>query len=95
MTDASPSDSYWSVDIPGLTEGQAKAIADNSEGLGYFGTGHAVDPHRWLTMHMDRWTVEFLERAVNDLLKRDVLAEGGGLLETYRGWLQQAEPIND
>ena len=76
-------DYYWSVDIPGLTAGPAALLADRAIADGY--PASPVDPRDFLTMHMDRGTVEILRDALTALPGRT----GGsqGLLEILSDWL--------
>jgi hypothetical protein len=55
-------DPYWSLDIPGLTEAQANQLLDRirEKHLGSFGFGTAIDPAAWLTLHLDRASVQML-----------------------------------
>ncbi|WP_433529540.1 hypothetical protein ACQPYA_25145 [Micromonospora sp. CA-263727] len=71
---------YWSVDIPGLTQEQAEALASRFPGL----PGTAVDPRQWFTVHIDRETVEVLKRALESV---EVDSVGTGLREIAEDWL--------
>ena len=53
---------YWSLDAPGLTEEQAKQLLDEvkEQQFGWFGSGIAVDPSAWLTLHLYRASAEML-----------------------------------
>jgi hypothetical protein len=55
-------DHYWSVDIHGLTEGEAKQVVEWVEAnkLGWFGSAEALDPRMSLTLHLDRDSVQML-----------------------------------
>jgi hypothetical protein len=56
---------YWSVDIPGLTEPRAAQLLAIVRAAGIEAVnGSAVDPSRWLTLHLDRSSVEALARAL-------------------------------
>jgi hypothetical protein len=55
---------YWSIDFPGLTAMDARRICDlvGHSGLAY--DAIPVDPGSFLTLHMDRSTVELLVAAL-------------------------------
>jgi hypothetical protein len=55
-------DHYWSVDIPGLTADSAALLAEAAIADGY--PASTVDTRDFLTMHMDRGTVEILRDAL-------------------------------
>jgi hypothetical protein len=76
---------YWSVDIPGLTEGQAQSLLDCCPDL----SGTAVDPRQWFTVHMDRETAEVLRTALLDLERNSI---GVGLREIVEDWLDSTVP---
>jgi len=59
-------DAYWAIDVPGLDEPGAEALlrAVESEHLGEFGVGSAVDPRLWFSRYLDRWTVEAIVQAL-------------------------------
>jgi hypothetical protein len=80
-------DAYWSIDIPGLTESQADellALARAND----FGDGVAVGPREWLTMHLDRGSVQTLLDAL--LRHAEAGADVGGLAEEMQEWLGTA-----
>lgn len=75
-------DYYWSVDAPGLTAESAALLADMAIADGY--AASTVDPGHFLTMHMDRGTVEILRDA---LTARPGGTGGQALLELLSDWL--------
>jgi hypothetical protein len=58
------SEHYWSIDFPGLNGVDAQRICDlvRESGLAY--DGIPADPDGFLTLHMDRSTVETLAEAL-------------------------------
>ncbi len=75
---------YWSIDVPGLDENDAKELvqlAGKRSGVG----GFVVDPHHLLTWHMDRATVEILA----DVLRRCGDESTQTMLEEMTKWLSR------
>jgi hypothetical protein len=56
---------YWSVDIPGMSRGQAEELLDLAVKVGMSFGGTAVDPSDFLTLQLDRTTVESLYLALS------------------------------
>lgn len=83
---------YWSVDIPGLTEDEASSLASYVNGK-YHRHCIALDPQLWLTLHMDRETAETLKQALAafELSGGDV----GGLKEDVEGWIELQRSFQD
>lgn len=56
---------YWGVDFPGLGKDDAQRIADwaRANATSMATEPNVVDPRDWLTMVMDRETVELLVQA--------------------------------
>ena len=79
-------DRYWSVDLVGLSEQGANAVVRFAEHAEAGVHGTTVDPTAWLTLHLDRDTVEGLVRAL-------VATEHAGgtvgrsVLEVLEDWL--------
>lgn len=79
-------DAYWSVDLPGLSESGAARLIEHAAEVGVAEGGAAVDPRSWLTLHMDRETVETLAEG----LRAAGGSTGYGLLANCEEWLEAA-----
>ncbi|WP_146104067.1 hypothetical protein [Nonomuraea solani] len=82
MNEDSP---YWSIDVPGLDRESAlelvRLIVEQNAKLAPI----PVDPHFFMTLHLDRESVEVLR----DSLRRDQLDHVGvSLLEALEEWLE-------
>ena len=88
MPDAAD-DRYWSVDIPGLTEGEAKQLVEwvKAQQLGWFGSASAVDPGTFLTLHLDRDSARILH---DGLMSNPETATEHGLAEAIGDWLSRS-----
>lgn len=75
-------DYYWSVDVPGLDATSADRLAEHAAAHGYSAT--TVDPEHFLTLHMDRETVEMLRDALSGLPTDD---PSQPILEIFVSWL--------
>ena len=90
---------YWSLDIPGLTEGQAASLRERLAGEFEYGV-IVADPRHFMVQGFDRVSVETLVRSM-----RAALATGGisdadaagvrSMLEIFEEWLGQAEALAD
>jgi hypothetical protein len=80
------SSNYWTVDFPGLNEAQANEIVQRGAELGF--DGFTVDPALFLTMSIDRPTVEALSEALGDRASDPMTA---GVLELLQAWLASAD----
>ncbi|MFB6520281.1 hypothetical protein [Streptomyces sp. NPDC056401] len=75
---------YWGIDIPGLRKGQAVEVAELIQQSDAEIVPTLVDPKLWLTLHLDRETVEVM---------RDALMSAGqtivttSLIESFDEWL--------
>ena|ERR1700680_1041311 len=56
---------YWTVDLPGLSRTKAHELLAMAEQAGMSFGGTIVDPAQFLTLHLDRQTVESLYRALS------------------------------
>ena len=76
--------SYWALDVPGLTHDQAirlaSLVADSQVGL----PASLVDPSQFLTLHLDRESVQVLRAALGAINTNEV---GIGLMEIIDDWL--------
>lgn len=79
-------DAYWSVDLPGLKESGAALLIERAAEFGVSDGGTAVDPQRWLTLHMDRETVEEIAEGLRAIGG----SAGYGLLGTLEEWLDRS-----
>ena len=80
---------YWSVDVPGLTEGEAKQLVAwvTARQLGWFGSATAVDPATFLTLHLDRESARTL---LDGLMSQPHTAGAEhGLAEHLAEWLSE------
>ncbi|MET9592317.1 hypothetical protein ABZY45_15385 [Streptomyces sp. NPDC006516] len=78
---------YWSIDMPGLDERRAVELAGlvRQSGAGIEPT--LVDPMLWLTLHLDRETVEVVRDA---LASAPTTAVTASLVESFDEWLDQS-----
>ena len=56
---------FWAVNLPGLTRHQAEALLTMAERAGMSFGGTTVDPAEFLTLYLDRPSVEILVQALN------------------------------
>lgn len=86
---------YWSVDLPGLTEANARRLlswaADEDVALG----GIAVDPADAFSVHMDRDTVAALLVSLEVALRSDGLSAeqaevARGFADQLRDWMSNS-----
>ena len=54
------------MDVPGLTEAQAQQLVEwvETQEVGQFGKGTALDPRAWLTLHLDRHSAQMIYDAL-------------------------------
>lgn len=86
---------YWSVDIPGLTEEQARALEGRLSEEFEFGV-IVGSPRDFLTRHFDVETVHVLVRSLDAALGAGGLTVADtigaeSLLDDFATWLQQAD----
>jgi hypothetical protein len=82
---------YWSIDIPGLQERDIEDLAPLIDQLGRDLMVVPVDPSYFLTMHLDRSSVQALLDASD--ASTDVVIEG--LRESMLEWLRDVAPGGD
>ncbi|MEU5786867.1 hypothetical protein ABZ754_03940 [Micromonospora purpureochromogenes] len=82
---------YWSVDIPGLRERDVEELTRLIDELERDLVVVPVDPSYFLTMHLDRSSVQALLDA--SATSTDIVL--GGLRESMLEWLQDAAPDED
>jgi hypothetical protein len=91
---SSADDRFWSVEVPGLSEGEAKQLAEfaRTNQLGWFGSATLIDPGHALTLHLDRDSA----RLVYDGLMSNpgTATPEHGLAAVIRDWLD-AGPSGD
>ncbi|MFE3514448.1 hypothetical protein [Streptomyces sp. NPDC059166] len=77
---------YWSIDMPGLDEHRAAELAGlvRRSDAGIMAT--PVDPRFWLTLHLDRETVEVIREA---LAAAPATAVTAALVESFDEWLDR------
>lgn len=75
---------YWSIDIPGLREGQAAEVAELIQQSDAEIVPTLVDPKLWLTLHLDRETVEAMRDALMSTGQTIVTTS---LIESFDEWL--------
>ncbi len=91
---------YWSLDIPGLGEAEAREVLALAIKQGLTPFGDVVDPRMFLTLHLDRDSVAALAAAV---ARARLTASGeesvilAGLAEVFEEWLPGAlwDPFGD
>lgn len=81
-------DRYWSVDLQGLDEAGATVIVGVAESLPGVIGGQAVDPRTWLTLHLDRDTVESLAAALRAAPSTTI---GASMFQEFDEWLASAD----
>jgi hypothetical protein len=81
-------DLYWSVDVPGLTEREAKQLVEwvKAKQFGWFGSASVVDPTTLLTLHLDRDSAQMLYDGL--MSKRENATPEHGLAASIRDWLE-------
>ena len=81
-------DQYWSMDVPGLTEAEAKELLEwvEAKQLGWFGSASAVDPASFLTLHLDRDSAQMI---YDGLMSNPATAQQG-LAGTIGEWLSRS-----
>jgi hypothetical protein len=86
---------YWSIDLPGLSRSKAHALLNVAEDMGISFGGTLVDPAKFLTLHLDRPTVESAYRALTSALSHKeapVQADhriASGFCEALKEWLYE------
>lgn len=85
----------WAIDFPGLSRKQALDIANFVLEARLAENAIPADPALFLTLHLDRPTVEALVRAASSALRA---LDGGtdapvlrGMIEDFEEWLHRAE----
>lgn len=76
---------YWSVDLPGLTESGAAELVNRADEFGVPDGGDVVDPHTFLSLHLDRQTVEAMVESLRSGVAREpeVATSLTGVLEEW------------
>lgn len=89
MTSGS-NDFHWAVDFPGMTEDEARRLAEAHD-IGALGYGLVADPAIFWTAHLDRATVEVLRAALDaDLSRGTDESIAASLRDMLERWLAQA-----
>jgi hypothetical protein len=88
---------YWSLDLPGLTETQAVNLLGVVKGKG-LAEASIVDPRKFLTLHLDRVTVECLRDALKVVSNISGLPSGtnrvcAGMMEDFGEWLEKTDNL--
>jgi hypothetical protein len=82
---------YWSLDIPGLSEIDARNLLFHVRRSPFGKFASAANPHDFLNVSLDRATVTSLLSALSDQHDRAVLTGGNAanasLVEEFREWL--------
>jgi hypothetical protein len=86
----------WALDVPGLTRADADELVSLIRNTGVSAYASAVNPAAFLTLHLDRGTVESLVRAISPGAADDgssglVILEG--LVEILSDWLAQIHDV--
>lgn len=89
---------YWTVDLPGLDREGAEQVLGWAKSRRLGEGGSLVDPAAFLTLHLDRDTVETLVAALSASAAETGGPEqgdvgrviAGGILEVFRDWLREA-----
>jgi hypothetical protein len=93
MKDVDSSWPYWSIDLPGLSRSSAEELLQVAEQEGLSVSGSLVDPALFLTLHIDRETVDAVCTALSRVDWPDaaagqpVSAIVNGFRELLQEWL--------
>jgi hypothetical protein len=96
MKDADSSWPYWSIDLPGLSRSSAEELLQVAEQGGLSVSGSLVDPALFLTLHIDRETVDAVCAALSRVDWSDAVAGQpaapivNGFRELLQEWLNDA-----
>jgi hypothetical protein len=84
---------YWGIDLPGTTRSQASALLDAAKLNEWAKYGSLVDPSQFLTLHLDKQSVEMLLSALQSVagagLPEDNLVFAAGIramIEELQNW---------
>jgi hypothetical protein len=96
MTSPENWNEYWSIDIPGMSEEQARSLHARLAPEFEYGV-IVTDPRDFMTRAFDRSTVELLAHCLRAGLSaggmnREDTAGAQSMLEQCEEWLQQANP---
>jgi hypothetical protein len=82
-------DHYWSIDVPGLTEGEAKQLVEwiEAKQFGWTGSATVADPTTSLTLHFDRDSARMLYDGL--MSNPETATPEHGLAEIVRDWLNR------
>jgi hypothetical protein len=75
---------YWSIDIPGMTANQAQQVISAIKGRGLALEPLLVDPANFLTLHLDRESVETMAAGLAEVRSNPI---SDGLRESLEDWL--------
>jgi hypothetical protein len=75
---------YWSLDIPGMTADQALQVVSAIKARGLAPDALLVDPANFLTLHLDRESVEAIAAGLAEVRSNPV---SNGLRESLEDWL--------
>jgi|SRR3954468_8840202 hypothetical protein len=75
---------YWSLDMPGMTAGQALQVISVIKGKGLGLEPLLVDPANFLTLHLDRESVQAMVHGLAGV-RPDPVSDG--LRESLEEWL--------
>ena len=91
MKDADSSWPYWSVDLPGLSRSSAEQLLQVAQHEGLSVSGSLVDPALFLTLHVDRETVDAVCAALSRVDWPDAVAgqQVSAIVNGFRELLQE------
>jgi hypothetical protein len=89
-SDNDVSEYYWSVDIVGMTEEQARLVSSSIQGVGVELPTLLMNPRNFLTLHLDRESVRILASGLANLPGS---AARNGLKESLDSWLDWADKV--
>jgi hypothetical protein len=87
---------YWSLDLPGLSQAKAQELLGMAERAGMSFGGTLVDPAQFLTLHVDRPTVEVIRdvlsrrRESSDMASQSDGVMINGFIELLEEWLSDS-----
>lgn len=82
---------YWSLDLPGMTSDQASQVVAVIESGGVDLNAVPVDPAVFLTLHMDRDTVEALVAGLAEARPSRVVENMKEAFVEWLEWLDESE----
>ncbi len=93
MTDSYSNYYYWGVDLPGISQSEASGLLDAAKANDWARYGSLVDPAHFLTLHLDKDSVDMLLSALQSVvvagLPDDNVVFAAGIramIEEFQNW---------